>query len=147
MYKLIDTETINHEMYQAFNQNVTVEDGKIYHVDDAISAVFEAAPEVKLPYAHHSVLIRLLTDIRESLEEECGDRCNPEYNPCWARSFIQRIDEELEKPKSAHTASRNIIERIQNLDVASGNDKYNDGYNRALEDVLEILGEGNDYAT
>jgi len=29
----------------------------------------------------------------EALEEECGDRCNAEYNPCWAREALAKIEE------------------------------------------------------
>lgn len=34
-----------------------------------------------------------------------------------------------------------IIDKIKNLSVESGSDKYNDGYHKAIEDVLEILNQ------
>jgi rRNA maturation endonuclease Nob1 len=48
----------------------------------------------------------------EALEQTCGNRCNSEYNPCYARTAITAIKEALAQPaqKLMHPELRKMWE-------------------------------------
>lgn len=61
---------------------------KAFNLDEMFIAKLYLAPKTLPPeWAEYVELIE------GALEDECGGRCNAEYNPCWARELL------LSKPK------------------------------------------------
>lgn len=61
---------------------------KAFNLDEIFIAKLYLAPKTLPP--EWSEYVEL---IEGALEDECGGRCNAEYNPCWARELL------LSKPK------------------------------------------------
>ena len=45
----------------------------------------------------HMNTIQAMKQALEALEEACGDRCNAEYNPCYARTAITALRQVIQR--------------------------------------------------
>jgi len=53
--------------------------------------------------------IEAMKQALEALEEACGDRCNAEYNPCYARTAITALRQAIEQAEKQEPVAKVVL--------------------------------------
>lgn len=95
-------KSINEVISQRAGEPVAWLSNELYSGSPVVSAQFiKDKPEFKHHYdkpcflAADPSVIEYVKSINELLEEQCGDRCHQEHNPCWARHLLNSAPDSI----------------------------------------------------